>query len=153
MHQFCLAHYHPISNNPSFHQKYPCVLVGSHGSDGTLYPLTEKFMLPVTHAMGCVAYIPSVNCAQIPTIRTARVLHSSQGLQLICSRLHNAWQWLCLFRAKCHIVALRYCYILDAPLCQYMFIFKMLSLNKIQSSLRIHCLPLPLLRHYRILHV
>jgi hypothetical protein len=31
-----------ISNNSSFHQKHPGVPVGSDGSDGTSYSLTEK---------------------------------------------------------------------------------------------------------------
>jgi hypothetical protein len=41
-----------ISNNSSFHQKHPGVLDGSDGSDGTLYPLTENYMLPVAQATG-----------------------------------------------------------------------------------------------------
>jgi hypothetical protein len=44
-----------ISNNPSFRLKHPGVLDGSDGSDGTSYPLTENYTLPVAQAMGCVA--------------------------------------------------------------------------------------------------
>ena len=36
-----------ISNNSSFRQKHPGVLDGSDGSDGTPYPLTENYTLPV----------------------------------------------------------------------------------------------------------
>jgi hypothetical protein len=44
-----------ISNNPCFRLKHPGVPDGSDGSDGTLYPLTEYYMLSVTQAMGYVA--------------------------------------------------------------------------------------------------
>jgi hypothetical protein len=44
-----------ISNNRSFHLKHPGVPDGSDGSDGTLYPLTENYMLPVAQVMGRVA--------------------------------------------------------------------------------------------------
>ena len=44
----------------------------------------------------------------IRTIRTTRVLHSSQGLQLCCRQLHNAWWCLCHSSADSHIVPLRY---------------------------------------------
>ena len=89
----------------------------------------------------------------IQTITTTRVLHSSQGLQLCCSHLHNAWRCLCLSSADSHIVPLHYCYISDAALMPYMFSFEILSHIAIQSSLGIHCLPLHLLHHYRILQV
>ena len=90
----------------------------------------------------------------IRTIRTTRVLHSSPGLQLCCSRLHNAWRCLCLSSADSHILPLRYCFnILDAALAPYMFSFEIFSHIAIQSSLRIPRLPLHLLRHYRILQV
>jgi len=46
-----------ISNYTSFHQKHLGVLDGSDGSDGTLYPLTENYKLPVAQATGRVAYI------------------------------------------------------------------------------------------------
>jgi len=89
----------------------------------------------------------------ICTIRTTRVLHSSQGLQLCCSHSHNAWRCLCLSSADSHIVALRHCYISDAALPPYMFSFEILSDSAIQSVLRIPHLQLHMLRHYRILHV
>ena len=44
-----------ISNKPSFRLKHLGVLDGSDGSDGTLYPLTENYTLPVAQATGRVA--------------------------------------------------------------------------------------------------
>jgi uncharacterized protein YjbI with pentapeptide repeats len=44
-----------ISNNTSFRLKHPGVPDGSDGSDGTSYPLTENYTLPVTQATGRVA--------------------------------------------------------------------------------------------------
>ena len=44
-----------ISNNSSFRQKHPGVPDGSDGSDGTSYPLTENYTLPVAQATGRVA--------------------------------------------------------------------------------------------------
>ena len=41
-----------ISNNSSFRQKHPGVADGSDGSDGTSYPLTENYTLPVAQATG-----------------------------------------------------------------------------------------------------
>jgi len=41
-----------ISNNSSFRQKHPGVPDGSDGSDGTSYPLTENYTLPVAQATG-----------------------------------------------------------------------------------------------------
>jgi len=41
-----------ISNNARFRQKHPEVLDGSDGFDGTLYPLTVNYMLPVAQAIG-----------------------------------------------------------------------------------------------------
>jgi hypothetical protein len=90
---------------------------------------------------------------RIRTIRTTRILHSSQGLQLYCSRLHNAWWCFYLALAEYHISPLHYCYISDAAHFSYMFSFEMLSHITIQSLFRIHHLPLHLLWHYRILQV
>ena len=45
------------SNNSNFREKHPGVPDGSDGSDGTSYPLTENYTLPVTQATGRVAYI------------------------------------------------------------------------------------------------
>jgi hypothetical protein len=45
-----------ISNNPSFRLKHPGVLDGSYGSDGTSYPLTKNYMLPVAQATGRASY-------------------------------------------------------------------------------------------------
>jgi len=47
-----------ISNNCGFHQKHPGVPDSSDGSDGTLYPLTENYTLPVAQATGRIAYVP-----------------------------------------------------------------------------------------------
>jgi len=81
------------------------------------------------------------------------VLHSSQGLQLRCSRFHNAWWCLCLSLADSQMIPLCYCYISDAALSPNMFSFKILSLIPIQSSVRIHRLQLHLIRHHHILQV
>jgi len=43
------ANFSFISNDPSFRQKHPGVPDGSDGSDGTSYPLTENYTLPVAH--------------------------------------------------------------------------------------------------------
>jgi len=47
-----------ISNNPSFRLKHPGVPDGSDGSDGTSYPLTENYTLPVAQATCRNAYSP-----------------------------------------------------------------------------------------------
>jgi len=44
-----------ISNNRSFRLKHPGVPDGSDGSDGTSYPLTENYTLPVAQATGRIA--------------------------------------------------------------------------------------------------
>jgi hypothetical protein len=55
----------------------------------------------------------------IRTIRMTHVLHSSHGLQSCCSRLHNAWQCLCLSSADSHMphshvcFTLRFCHVLQ----------------------------------------
>jgi len=46
-----------IINYSNFRQKNPGVLDGSDGSDGTSYPLTENYTLPVAQATGRVAYV------------------------------------------------------------------------------------------------
>ena len=76
------------------------------------------------------------------------MLHSLHGLQLCCSHSHNTWRCLRLSSADSHIVSLCYCYISDGPLAPYMSRFVILSYIAIQSSLRIHRLPLHLLCHY-----
>jgi len=59
---------------------------------------------------------------RIYTIRTTGVLHSSQWLQLCCSRLHNAWRCLCLSSANSHMphshscLPLRFCHLLQYSL-------------------------------------
>jgi len=45
----------PISNSSSFRQKNLGVPDGSDGSDGTSYPLTENYTLPVAQATGRIA--------------------------------------------------------------------------------------------------
>jgi len=47
-----------ISNNHSVRQKHPGVPDGSDTSDGTSYPLTENYTLPVALAMGRIPYLP-----------------------------------------------------------------------------------------------
>jgi hypothetical protein len=44
-----------MSNNPGFRLKHPGDPDGSDGSDGTSYPLTENYTLPVSQAMGRIA--------------------------------------------------------------------------------------------------
>ena len=44
-----------ISNNPIFHQKLVGVADSSDSSDGTSYPLTENYMLPVAQVTRHVA--------------------------------------------------------------------------------------------------
>jgi hypothetical protein len=105
-----------VSNNANFSQRHTDVPVGSDNSEGASYPRTEEYMLPLSQAMGYIAYVPPLLNGCIRTIWTTSVLHSSQGLQLCCSPLHNAWRCLCLSLAKCHISPLRYCYISDAAL-------------------------------------
>ena len=46
-----------ISNSCNFRQKHTGVPDGSDGSDGTSYPLTENYTLPVAQATGRVAYL------------------------------------------------------------------------------------------------
>ena len=87
------------------------------------------------------------------TITMTCVVPSSQGLQLCCSHLHNAWWCICLSPAECQIIPLLNCYLSDAALCPYMINFEMVSLYTIQSSLLIHRLPLHLGWHYRIYQV
>ena len=59
---------------------------------------------------------------RIRTIRMTRMLHSSQGLQLCSSHLHNAWRCLCLSSADSHMLhshlclALRFCHLLQYSL-------------------------------------
>jgi len=50
-------HHQLISNYSSFRQKHPGVPDGSDGSDGTSYPLTENYTLPVAQATGRIAYV------------------------------------------------------------------------------------------------
>jgi len=100
-----------------------------------------------------LVYLPSRMWCHIRTIGTRCVLHLLQGLQLSSSRLHDAWRWLCLSPAQCHMLPLHYCDISDATLSPYWFSSESLSLIAMQCWLRIRRLPLHLLRHYRILQV
>jgi len=114
-----------ISNNPCLRLKHSGVRDGSDGADGTSYPLTENNTLPVALHTHLHYYAPGIR-----TIRPTHVLLSSQGLQLSCSRSHNAWRCLCLSSADSHIYlsaiaiyrmphsphicsALRFCHILQ----------------------------------------
>jgi len=49
-----------ISNDTGFHQKHQGVPDGCDGSDGTSYPLTENFTLPIAQGTGGVARVPPV---------------------------------------------------------------------------------------------
>jgi len=52
-----------ISNNASLRMKHPGVPDGSDGSEGTSYPPTENYTLPIAQATGCIAYSPPSRCA------------------------------------------------------------------------------------------
>jgi len=52
-----------ISNNASFRLKHLGVPDGSDSSDGTSYPLTKNYKLPVAQGTGRVAYLPALLCA------------------------------------------------------------------------------------------
>lgn len=54
-----------ISNNASFRLKLPGVPDGSNGSNGTWYPLTENYMLPIAKETGRVAHIHPVLCGDV----------------------------------------------------------------------------------------
>jgi hypothetical protein len=54
-----------INNNPSLHLKHLGVPDGADGSDGTSYPLTENYTLPIAHTMGPVTYLSPLLCARI----------------------------------------------------------------------------------------
>jgi len=54
-----------ISNNSHFRQKHPGVLDGSDGSDGTSYPLTENYTVPVAQATGRITYVPPLLCRDV----------------------------------------------------------------------------------------
>jgi hypothetical protein len=51
-----------ISNNRSFRLEHPGIPDGSDGSDGTSYPLTENYMLPVAQVTGRVAQQSAWEC-------------------------------------------------------------------------------------------
>jgi len=72
---------------------------------GTLWQRITHFPLPrrriPSHTY--LHHIESGMWWRVHTIRTTRVLHSSQGLQLCCNRLHNTWRCLCLSSADSHI--------------------------------------------------
>jgi len=46
-----------ISNNSDFRQKHPGIPYGSDGSDGTSYPLTKNYTLPIAQATSRVAHV------------------------------------------------------------------------------------------------
>jgi len=52
-----VGNFHAISNNTSFREKHRGVPDGSDGSDGTSFPLTENYTLPVAQATGHVSYV------------------------------------------------------------------------------------------------
>ena len=91
-----------------FHQKQSCVPDDSDSSDSTLYPLMENSTLPVTLHTYIFYFAPGMQW-HIPTITMTHMLHSSQGLQLCCSHLHNAWQCLCISSADSYMLHLHLC--------------------------------------------
>jgi len=124
-------------------------LLEPHTLGQTISCFLSPWRLVALHT--CLLYLAPRKWWCTHTIRTTCVLHSSQGLQLCCSCQHDAWQCSCLSAAECHVFALPCRYISDAALSPFIFSFEMLSLITIQSSLRIHRLPLQLLGHYPIL--
>jgi len=112
----------------------PC----THWRISTLFPSPSRWVVLHTYLL----YFVSGRQWRIHTIRTTRVLNSSQGLKFWSGRLRNAWWCLCLSSADSHMphshlcLALRFCHLLQYSLC-----------------LRYIRLPLHLLRHYRIFHV
>jgi len=143
-----------ISNDPSFRLKHPGVSDGSDGYDGTSYPQTENYTLPVAQATGRVAYIPPLHCGDVYASSEQHVCYT---LRRGCSYAEAVYTTpgdvSAFLRPSAKFYLSAYCYISDAALSPYMFRFEMVSLITIQSSLRIHCLPLHLLRHYRISQV
>jgi len=85
----------------------------------TCFPSPRRWVMLDTHFL----YFVSGMWWCIRTVRTTRVLHSSQGLQLCYSPLHNTWPCLCLSSADSHIphsplicLALRFCHLLQYSL-------------------------------------
>jgi len=143
-----------ISNYPSFRLKHPGVPDGSDCSDGTSYPLTENYTLHVTQAMGRIAYLPPLLCGDVYASSERHVCYTlRRGCSYAEALYTTPGDVYAFLRPSATFYLSAYCYISDATLSPYMFIFEMLSLKTIQSSLQIHRLPLHLLRHYRILQV
>jgi hypothetical protein len=53
-----------IRNKPSIHQKHIGVPDTSDGCEGTLYPRMEDVIVPVSQAMGRIAYLPPWLCTR-----------------------------------------------------------------------------------------
>jgi len=97
-----------IISNASFRLKRPGVPDGSDGSDRTSYTLTENYTHPIAQATGRLAYLPPLGCTWYTHHQNDTCVTLFTGLQLCCSRLHNAWWCLCLSSADSHIVPLSY---------------------------------------------
>jgi len=143
-----------ISNDHSVSLNHQGVLDGLNGSDETSYPLTENYRLPVSHVTGRIAYLPPLLCGDVYASSERHVCYT---LRKGCSYAEAVYTMpgdvYAFLWPTATLYLSAYCYILDAALSAYMFSFELLSLITIQSSLRIHRLPLHLLRHYRILQV
>ena len=143
-----------LRNDPSFRLKYPGVPDGSDGSDRTLYPRMENCTLPVALATGRVAYVPPLLCGDVYTSSERHVCYTPRRGCSYAEALHTTPGDIYAFlQPSATFYLSAYCYISDAALSPYMLSFEMLSLITIQTSLRIHHLPLHLLRHYCILQV
>jgi len=143
-----------ISNDPSFGLKPPGVPDGSDDSDGTSYPLRENYMLPVAQATGRIVYVPPLLCGDVYTSSEQHVCYTvRRGCSYAEARYTTPGDVCAFHRPSATLYLSAYCYISDAALSPYMFIFEMWSLITIQSSLGIHRLPLHLLRLYRILQI
>jgi len=142
-----------IGNDPSFCLKPPGVPEGSDSSDGTSYPLTEHYMLPVAQATGRIAFVPPVLSGDVYALSER---HISYTLRRGCSSAEAVYPTpgdVYAFLRPSATFYLSAIAIYRMPHSPYMFSFEMLSLITIQSSLRIHRLPLHLLCHHCILQV
>jgi len=96
-----------ISNDPSFRQKHPGVPDGSDGSDGTSYPLTENYTLPValqTYLLYCVVtykHHQNDTCGTLFAVAAVMLKRFTQHLVMF-----NSWRCLCLSPAAASLVML-----------------------------------------------
>jgi len=146
-----------IRYNPCLRQKHPGVPDCSDSLDQTTDPVTENYTLPIAQAMGRVAYLYLLLCA----LNVATDTHNQKDLCVIfftgaavmfqpftqCPEIFKPFSG----RVP-HFTSLLLLYI-GCRTHSFMFSFEIVSSITKQFSLQIHCLPLDVLSHYRILHV